>query len=207
MLFSKVKEAFYDWPQELPGEQAQFKMAPIGRARIKNLKQSAADSAQSAVLVAIYPKNELAHTVLIRRNEYPGVHSGQVSFPGGKTEPDDPGFEHTALREADEEIGLRDVHIVGKLTELYIPPSKFFVHPFVGFFDSTPVFTPDSKEVQEVIELSLTELLDDGLIETNPMRLASGFSADVPYFNVEGHMVWGATAMILSELKALLAAV
>jgi len=207
MDFNRLKEQVaLSLAKTLPGEAAQFQMAPLARATLPIDDATLAGAVKSSVLVLIYPKNKLPHTVLIKRNEYAGVHSAQVSFPGGRFEPHDPDLQHTALREASEEIGLQQdaVDVVGQLSRLYIPPSHFLVQPFVGFHDLSPQFTPDPKEVAHIIELELNTLLDERLVQTRAMELSSGVKTEVPYFAIHGHIVWGATAMILSELKVIL---
>ena len=113
------------------------------------------DAKQSAVLVLLYPKEGETHFVLIERNTYEGVHSGQIGLPGGRVEPGDGSFEATALRETQEELGVnpKAVTMVRALSDVYIPPSNFLVYPFVGYMDTTPVFNPDSREVYEVVEV------------------------------------------------------
>jgi hypothetical protein len=129
-----------------------------------------------------------------------------VSFPGGRHEVGDADFGATALREAREEIGIEPsaVHALRPLTQLYIPPSRFLVYPFLATADERPDFEPDPKEVQFIIEVDLVLLLDDLISKTKQMTISSGLVTEVPYFDIAGHEVWGATAMILSELKELI---
>ena len=150
---------------ELPGEEYHLKMAPL--ERILELKQQAKrkNSAKRAgVLALFYPDaTELTHFALILRNTYPGVHSAQVGFPGGRLEPDDPDLEFTALRETHEEVGVpKDrIEVIRALTEIYIPPSNFLVSPFLGTTSTTPSFVLDPKEVVQLIEVPLQEFLMD----------------------------------------------
>jgi 8-oxo-dGTP pyrophosphatase MutT (NUDIX family) len=191
----------------LPGKKAQFRMAPYERilqaAAFKLIKQPV----KSAVLVLFYEKEDRIHLVLILRKKYLGVHSAQVSFPGGKQDPEDQDLEHTALRETEEEVGVKkeDIHIIGPLTDLYIPPSNYLVQPYVGYLKQAPVFKPEPKEVEEVIEAPLTMLMDDAIIGKKKIKVsARNLKIKYPYFDVKGHTVWGATAMMLSELKEVL---
>ena len=126
----------------LPGLLSQLKMAPV--TRINELKMpSNNDTRKSAVLILFYPKNNQTTIALIKRSVDNSVHSGQISFPGGKVEKDDLSLAHTALREANEEIGINlvTVKIIGKLSKLYIPPSNFDVYPIIGITHKTPVFS------------------------------------------------------------------
>lgn len=150
-----------------------------------------------------HPKNGKANLVLTKRNTYPGVHSSQISFPGGKAEPEDADLTQTALRETFEEVGIspHEIEVIMAFTEIYIPPSNFLVQPFLGIANSEPEFKPDPKEVTAIIQLPLDTFLDDSILTSSEMQTSYAQSIMVPAFVFEGHIVWGATAMILSELK------
>ncbi len=156
----------------------------------------------AAVLVLAYPAGDELSTVLIRRAPDPGVHSGQIGFPGGALEPDDGSPMAAALREACEEIGLcrADVRILGSLAAVYIPPSGFEVTPVVGALEVRPSFHPNPAEVAALLELPLSALLDETRKREQEMILA-GVRCRVPYYDVGGQVVWGATALMLAELE------
>ncbi|MBL4755163.1 MAG: CoA pyrophosphatase [Flavobacteriales bacterium] len=192
----------------LPGKVAQFKMAPYDRVLklIANAFTSKRTK-ESAVLCLFYPKNREPHFSLILRNTYKGVHSGQIGFPGGKVEEEDASFEQTALRETEEEVGVQRDHvkIIGVLTDLYIPPSGFLVHPFIGYLETAPDFIPDSNEVSKIIETPLSTLMDESIVGRKKIKVSSAnLKVKYPYFDIQGETVWGATAMILSELKEII---
>ena len=190
--------------QQLPALQAHLKMAPEGRpASLSPDYYNKLSPRQSAVMMLFYPKGTEVYMVLIKRNAYPGIHSSQISFPGGKAEPEDIDLAATALRETFEEIGITpdDIDIVMPFSEIYIPPSNFLVMPFLGFAKSEPVFRPSKDEVAAIIELPLDVFLDDSIISTIEMQTSYAQNIKVPAFVFEGHIVWGATAMIMSELK------
>jgi 8-oxo-dGTP pyrophosphatase MutT (NUDIX family) len=157
---------------------------------------------QAGVLVLVYPVGQALTTLLIQRTPDPGVHSGQIGFPGGSWEVDDADLQQTALREACEEVGVcgATVRVRGQLTSLYIPPSQFMVHPTVGTAAARPAFTPSPAEVAGLLELPLVDLLDPARKQTTTMTF-SGLPVQVPYYDVEGHVVWGATALLLAELE------
>lgn len=162
---------------------------------------------KSAVLVLLFPEDEVWKTVLMLRNAYQGVHSQQVSFPGGRVEPEDQTLKDTALRETEEEIGVNrnEIKVIGNLTELFIPPSGYLVSPFVGYVEERPHFVPDQIEVNELIYPHVESLLDSS-IRTQAL-FESGIThtkIKAPCFVLEGHKVWGATAMMLSEFIAVL---
>ena len=193
---------------ELPGESSQIKMSPPFRLELMELyKVAKKTSKRAGVLILFYPNNQQqTHLVLILRKAYEGVHSAQVGFPGGKIEKKDPSIEHAAIRETFEEIGVptHEMKILKRLTELYIPPSNYTVYPFLGIAFSTPNFIIQEKEVESVIEVSLTHFLNEPNIITTSVSTSYKIKAEVPAFLINGHVVWGATAMMLSELKDLL---
>ena len=207
LIFSEfIEKLKQQLAQSLPGEAAQYKMASAQRKLpLRDYLAAAKKPMDSAVLVLLYPVNAKIYTVLMLRPQEQGVHSGQVSFPGGKYEETDGTFMNTALREAGEEMGIikEQVIIVGELSPLYIPPSNFLVHPFVGYMTEKPVIQPSKDEVKQVIEANIELLLDDTLKDRKIIEVR-GYKIDTPFYNIYGNVVWGATAMILSELEDLL---
>jgi 8-oxo-dGTP pyrophosphatase MutT (NUDIX family) len=183
----------------LPGPEAHLKMASASRLRFK--AQPNEKTRRSAVLILFYPHRDQILAPLILRPKYDGVHAGQMAFPGGRYEKTDEHLIRTALREAQEEIGIKaaDVKVLGKLTELFIPPSNFFVQPVVGTLPYKPDFYPDPREVDAVLEVTLDELMDEGIVGTTQLEVR-GVSIDAPFYDIQGHKVWGATAMMISEL-------
>ena len=157
-------------------------------------------------MMLFYPKNDETHLVLIVRNAYNGVHSSQIAFPGGKYEISDVNFEETALRETEEEVGVSSekIEIVKHFTPMYIPPSNFLVHPFLGIAKEELSFFPDIREVADIIELPLSVFLNDEIIIETTLSTSYAANVLVPAFNIQNHIVWGATAMILSELREVL---
>ena len=158
----------------------------------------------AGVMAVFYPNTKGETTlVLILRKTYKGVHSNQVGFPGGKAETFDESIKHTALRETEEEVGLpqSEINVVKKLTKLYIPPSNFWVQPFIGYVEQTPVFTKEDAEVEAILEVPLEEFLADKSVIKQRIDTSYGTMLDVPAFYLSEHVVWGATAMMLSEVK------
>lgn len=183
-------------------------MVPMARnnKRPSNLEGSAR---VGAVLLLLYCKQESLHIVLTRRRDDLNSHAGQISFPGGRREPQET-LPQTALRETEEEIGVppSTVTLLGTLTDIYIPPSDYEVHPFVGWYHNgkRPSFQPAVTEVAEILEVPLSHLLDPTTRKTGPWEFR-GMKITVPYYDVDGHMVWGATAVMLSEFLGRLAVV
>ncbi|WP_452229485.1 MULTISPECIES: NUDIX hydrolase [unclassified Lacinutrix] len=193
---------------ELPAEASQFKMSPPFREDLLQKQQGKIKNAkQSAVLALFYP-DEAQETkfVLILRKTYKGVHSAQVGFPGGKVEVADTSLKHTALRETEEEIGvpMHSIETLKALTQVYIPPSNFYVQPFIGYSNSTPHFIKQESEVEAIIEVSLAHFLDEQRVITKTVSTSYNVDVAVPAFSLNNHVVWGATAMMLSEIKDLL---
>ena len=191
---------------ELPGELAHEKMYPSNRKEENFVLKTSQLFRESAVAILLYHENNVLNCVLTQRQVYDGKHSGQISFPGGKKEDFDAEILHTALRECEEEIGFRpnEDAIIGRLTEVYIPVSGFVVHPFLFYHFEKPTFILNQREVAELIDFPLLQLIDEQRIGTTTIPFEGNRSLkDVPYFSIEGKVVWGATALILSELKEL----
>ena len=189
--------------QPLPGEAAHRKMASSARTRL-GIKPNER-TRRSAVLLCFYPYQESIYVPLILRPQYDGVHAGQMAFPGGRMERFDENLTRTALREAQEEVGIRvsDVTVLGLLTELFIPPSNFYVQPVVGILPYRPDFYPDPREVEDIVEVDLDTLLDETIVGDSKIEVR-GMTVDAPFYQIQGHRVWGATAMMISELLVVL---
>ncbi len=159
------------------------------------------DHRKGAVLMLFYPDSNSSFVPFIKRPEYPGVHSGQIAFPGGKWEPEDADLSVTALRETEEEIGIyaEKVTLLGKLSDVYIPPSNFLVSPYIGFLEEKPEFRPDPIEVERIISCPFPILLDKEIRKLTQVKGSIGSSFEAPYFDIENEVVWGATAMMLGE--------
>jgi 8-oxo-dGTP pyrophosphatase MutT (NUDIX family) len=209
MTFSTFNEQIVKITKlDLPGEASHHKMAPIERLEEltkESLKKNKAKRA--AVMALFYPNRDgETHLALILRKTYKGVHSAQVGFPGGKQELSDISAEHTALRETQEEIGVlqQDIIVLKKLTQIYIPPSNFFVEPFMGVCKTTPQFILQETEVEALIEVKISDFLDDNIYCTRRLSTSYATDIEVPAYILNTHVVWGATAMMLSEVRELL---
>ncbi len=197
-----VKEKLRDrLKQPLPGVPAQQAMMPIlsDPSRFADYRKSTARP--GGVLILLYPHQGELYIPLMLRPEYGGAHSGQVSFPGGKKEEYDKSLIETALRESEEELGIPNdrVDVIGKLSELFIIASNFNILPVIGSMDERPQFKPDNREVVEIIETPISLLLDSSTVGRKSFKEDSKLDIDAPYFDINGHHVWGATAMILNE--------
>ncbi len=191
---------------DLPGWQAQQHMAPEHRLKPDAWEQYKSTARLGGVLVLFYPHNEVVNTVFIQRPTYEGVHSGQIAFPGGKKEEDDVDLVQTALREAWEEVGVRpeQVEVIRPLSELYIPPSNFLVTPVMGVCYERPNFVPQITEVEAILETDLKLLSDPSIAAVRKITIRDGMQLDSPSFDLDGRIVWGATAMMISELNEVL---
>jgi 8-oxo-dGTP pyrophosphatase MutT (NUDIX family) len=188
----------------LPGSQAQLRLAPA--YHLETLRDRTPPSApkQAGVLILFYPRDRQLFFPLTRRTDSVENHKGQISLPGGAREGGE-SLQDTALRETCEELRVRPDNwtILGSLTPLYIPPSGFLISPFVAYIPARPAFDPDPVEVAELIETPLPFLLNPATLVREEWEL-HGTPVEVPFFHIYGHKVWGATAMVLSELVALL---
>jgi len=186
---------------DLPGMDAQVQMAPRYRARKTAMSISDRDCREAGVLALLYQDDEPHLVLTVRRDDLPD-HPGQVSFPGGQREAGET-LPETALREANEEVNLspEPVRLIGALTPLFVPPSNFCVHPFVGILDHRPDLRPTDREVGAILHVPVSHLLDPEtrVVETWTLH---GTEIDVPFYRVDDYTVWGATAMMLSELLA-----
>lgn len=186
----------------LIGEESHLKMTPYRR-----LAPAIPDNhRKGAVLLLLYFKDNSWHFPLIQRQPYDGVHSKQMSFPGGKIEAFDQTAYHAALREANEEVGVRisSIDLIEKLSPLYIPPSNFLVHPFLSFYDGMPSFMKDEIEVDEIVEVPVSELLNPANERQTLVNVQGGMKLKTPYYHLQEKVVWGATAAILAEFKDIL---
>ncbi|PIB35827.1 hypothetical protein BFP72_10705 [Reichenbachiella sp. 5M10] len=190
----------------LPGASAQRLMAPLRMGEMRRSYRHSEPPRESAVLILFYTDEERVKFPLIVRPTYPGVHSGQVSFPGGKYEAEDADLSVTALRETEEEIGVprEDIQIVGALSEHYIPPSNFNIQPYIGWVSQKPAFVLEEQEVDHLVEADLDDLLDSQLRKMKWIEPYDGVKIEAPYFDIQKQVVWGATAMILSELSEII---
>ncbi len=187
----------------LGGLEAQFKLAPEIRKQYSDDMINLNNPRASAILALFYPdKQNNTCFLLTLRASYNGAHSAQISFPGGKRENNDLDLSHTALRETFEEVGInpKDVQILKQLTDAYIPPSNFLVTPYIGILNISPTFITNN-EVEAIIEVKLTDLLNDENVVIKNMTTSYMKNVDVPCFKLNNYIVWGATAMILNEIK------
>ena len=188
----------------LPGEKAQNLMAPSIRYTGNGIPDRSL-ARDSSVLILLYPHFLRLYIPFIQRPDYQGAHGGQISLPGGKCESCDSNNWETALRETREELGIEtsDVEYLGVLTPLYIPNSNFIVHPYVGYLPRQPIFNPSPFEVKKVLEFSIQTLFRDANSQNLVTKRVNGHEIQAPCFESEGSKVWGATAMILSELNVI----
>lgn len=190
----------------LPGKEAQLSMSPNPQDLRRFDTKLPLNHRKSAVLILFYPNEDKAFFPLIKRPVYPGVHSGQIALPGGKMEEEDQDVIDTALREAWEEVGVlpQQVKLIGKMSDLFIPASNFLVSPILGYSEEMPDFVPEEKEVARIIETAVSTLYEPTIRKKKILEFSNNFRLDTPYFEVDKEMVWGATAMILSELLQIL---
>lgn len=198
----KLKDILQKGP--LPGHAAQLLMASeFYRDKKIDLSQLSGYK-RSAVCILLYEKGDEIHLLLIKRPNTHRYHAGQIALPGGSCDPNET-YEQTALRELQEETGIEitQTNLLGRLSPFYIPVSNFYIQPSVAFI-TTAFHLKENTEVEQYLEFALSELLNDTIIGEAEVKTQGDIKLKTPYFNVQGFIMWGATAMILSELKELL---
>ena len=195
----------------LPGKSAQIKMmrTDVNQKLKDHYFDPAKEAKEACVMLLLYQKNNLWYTALMQRPKSPHAHSRQISLPGGRLEAHDISLEAAAKRETEEEFGIpaQEIQTIGRLSDLYIPVSNFLVHPFVGYLKKQPLFVPDTKEVESIIEVRINDLMNLSLRKVKDIRTEQGYLLeDIPYFDLSNKVVWGATAMMLSEFTEILSA-
>lgn len=202
-LILKLQDAL---SSELPGNRAHQEMFSYSRPSADVIRDLNVSPRESAVLILLYKEGNEWFFPLIKRQEYNGVHSKQISLPGGQHDKTDPNLKYTSLRETNEEIGANKekIEVLGNLSEIYIPPSNFLVKPYVGFLAEYTGFVRDEIEVSRIIKTPLQELLDSSIEKREKFVNDGNFKAEVSSFIIDNEVVWGATAMILNEFRTLL---
>ena len=201
--FHRILESALQQP--LPGSDAQHALAPLGRPHFIPKDAEVNNIRKAGVMALFINTDSKPHLVLIERATSKGVHSGQIAFPGGEVEKEDLSFKETALRETEEEIGLKasEIEVFGSFSPIYIPPSNFLVYPFTGIYHSEPTFVLQVSEVANIITIDFNHFLLDSSIVEQTINVR-GFNMKVPTFYIDGHTIWGATAMMLSELRQMI---
>ena len=192
----------------LGGYEAQRKMEHFARFSImQNTPEIPENHRTAAVMCLLYPTENDWNVVFIVRPSYDGAHSGQIAFAGGGFEPEDENYTATALRETHEEIGVAPelIEIIAPLTPLYIPVSNFMVYPFVGIVEKRPVFVPQESEVVEILEIPLAVFYNKNNHKMTTLNLGKGIILEkVPYYDLNGRILWGATAMMMAEFMGMM---
>ena len=160
---------------------------------------------EGSVMILLYQDDATVRFPLIQRPEYPGVHSGQMALPGGKKEKNEDSIQ-AALRETQEEIGVHagEIEVIGSLSSFYVFASNFQIQPVIGRINRKPMFIPQEEEVAEIVSADIYHLMDDAFHKEKDITVGEGFELRAPYFDLEGKVVWGATAMMLNEFKLIL---
>lgn len=201
-----VKELQIALTNTLPGNRAHQEMISYARPSAEIVRALDVKPRQSAVLLLLYQEDEEWYFPLIKRQAYNGVHSKQISLPGGQVDEGDRDLAFTSLRETHEEIGVAPerVTLIGQLSEIYIPPSNFLVTPFVGFLNTQTEFVREEKEVNRIIKTSVQELIDTSIEKREKFVRDGNLRMEVSSFIIDNEVVWGATAMMLNEFRTLL---
>lgn len=201
---------FRNWLAErmssLPGAEAQDRMSSRSRLSIQEYLERNPDYRTSAVMLLLFPSCDFISSLLIERPSYEGVHSGQLALPGGRSEEADEDLIHTAIRETYEEVGVKVLReqVIGPLTPIYIPPSRFLVHPFVAFLNERPEFIPDEREVESLLEVNLSLFMDEEVKQRRRITVGENMFLEAPCYVIADKILWGATAMMFSEMESIL---
>lgn len=192
--------------EPLPGADAHLKMKPILPSGSRFPLMDPLKARKGAVLILLYLKEDQWFFPLIQRPLYEGVHSGQVAFPGGREEDTDRDLFETAIRESYEEVGTdhNKVQVIGALSDFFVAASNHLITPVIAKYRGVPTFIPDEREVEQVIETPLAQLMDSTLLKEKEITAASGYRLWSPYYELQEKVVWGATAMMLSEFVEVL---
>lgn len=203
-IIDKITQALASPHRESIAQEAHYELSGYNRPIAKTiLNNPPADLREGGVCLLLYKKDEEWHIPLIKRPSYEGVHSAQISFPGGKRESQDQNLQDTAFRETEEEIGVRrsKIEAVGELSHVFIPPSKFLVSPYIAMVQEQPSFKADPREVEFVLEVPFRETFLHGLLNQERVKISGGNATlKVNAFTFQNEVIWGATAMMINEL-------
>lgn len=205
-LISVAKHIQTEAEKKLPGIEAHRNMLPEGRSMPDDYLTTISNYKQSAVFALLFEEARELFLLLTQRHQYEGMHSGQISFPGGKQDATDENLLATAYRETYEELGISSAQIqfITTLSPLYIPVSNFLVQPYIGYLASLPALLIDKREVESIIKFPLLQLNNPEIVKRTRLEASSGFLLTVPAYHFENKIVWGATAMILNEIATLI---
>jgi len=207
MSFTKA-ELQLKLSNSLPGSVSHMKMA--SQHRVNHFNNDTVDipnAKKSAVLILFFHEDNDLKMIVIRRSQYVGIHSGQIAFPGGRFEEEDKDVRTTALREIYEEIGIPEekIEIIGRLSDIYVPPSNFLISVFVGYLSERPIYKIQEREVDEIIEIPFDDFYKPDVIKEKDFYVNSIKAVSMaPYFDVTNAEIWGASAMVISELLDIL---
>ena len=207
MSFERFTDALHKaFQQPLPGTAAHALLKPYLKISRRIDAPQLFKPRPGAVMALIYPVKDIPHLLFIERPVYDGVHSGQIAFPGGKIEKSDATILDAALRETHEEVGIpkEEIIVAGPLTEVYVLASNFLVYPFVGYLKQSPEMILEEKEVAGTLEVPLSKFFEHDVLKEKPIKNSMGFTLMAPYYDIDGKVLWGATAMMVSELCAIL---
>jgi len=203
-FISKLKSALQE---TLPGKEAHYKMATADR--FENFMNPSGPYKKASVHLTLFEKDTVPHILFIKRAAVTkDKHSGQISFPGGQLDEVDKSLEECALRETHEELGLdlSRINLLGAMTPIYVYVSNFMVYPFIGIYDGLPEYTLQKSEVDYVIEVPIESFLSETIIMRKDINVRDVILKDVPYYNLNGETLWGATAMMTSEFVSIIKA-
>ena len=200
-----IEQLQTNYHRGLPGKMGQYPLKPYVGIDKKMDFPVSKNARKGAVLALLYPVQEIPHLALMQRPIYEGIHGGQISFPGGKIEVFDKSPLMAALRETHEEVGVMPdlVNVVGPITEVFVVASNFLVYPFLGYAEERPNFVIDKREVESLIEVPFHTFFNPSIIKEKNIRSKAGFDLKAPYFDIDGRVLWGATAMMISEIVEL----